>query len=271
MKTITCLYSLALLILSSACFAAERPVSSSIRQAVPVEAHLAVYGRHNPERDYQTPYWEDVWHAVQDERLFERALEIVTSRMSPEDLEGAKSVLEEVKSALEPMDWATLADFREVVYFQVMEVPFNHHLVLARLTPEAASSCEASLKNLFAVIQRLTHGGVLVHTEQQGSVAMTTLGLPKEVPFHPTIARAGDVLLISTTEPVARRSLAMLLGTGGDSKFDDPRLQEALTHLPEPEDSLVFFDGRQLFTQLRGIGSFIQEASRGDPGAARVA
>src|SRR5262249_6806986 len=48
-------------------------------------------------------------------------------------------------------------------------------------------------------------------------------------------------------------------------------LQEALTHLPKPEDQLVFFDGQQLFQSLHGIGEFIRSHAKNDDKAARIA
>jgi hypothetical protein len=67
-----------------------------------------------------------------------------------------------------------------------------------------------------------------------------------------------------------RASVETLLGSG-TSKFDDPRLVAALKKLPEPEDALVFYDGRQQFARLKGIGQFLREKAPNDEKAARVA
>ena len=83
--------------------------------------------------------------------------------------------------------------------------------------------------------------------------------------------RSGDVLLVCSSEELARRSLGMLQGGAGESKFDDPRLKEALSRLPEPEDSLVFYDGKLQFAQLGGLVDVIRQAGANDANAGRAA
>ena len=80
-----------------------------------------------------------------------------------------------------------------------------------------------------------------------------------------------DVLLLSSSEELARRSLGMLISGEGTSKFDDPRLQAALQRLPQPEDSLVFYDGKLHFSQMRKLVDFIRQAGQNDAQAGRVA
>ena len=48
-------------------------------------------------------------------------------------------------------------------------------------------------------------------------------------------------------------------------------LVEGLKQLPAPDDSLVFFDGRQMFSAMHDIGKFIRGESHGDPKAERAA
>ena len=116
-----------------------------------------------------------------------------------------------------------------------------------------------------------SEGKLPVASMVEGDTAVTTLMLPPPVPFRPTVAHRGDVLLLATSEDIARRSLAMLAGNGAESKFDDPRLLEALAKLPEPEDSLVFYDGRQQFAQMRGLVDFIRQVAKDEPEAQRIA
>jgi hypothetical protein len=266
-------YAGMVLLLTVVCgiLAAKPAAAVDLRQAVPADAYLAVYGRHNPERDYQRKYLEDIWQTVKDERLVERAVEIITANVSKENMEQAKGVFDELKTAVEPIDWKALADAQAVAYAAVMQVPTAQHLVLVELTPDSAAGCEAAVKNLFADVQKHSDGQVPVVTATEGSVELTSLALPPGVPFRPTVARVEGVLVLSTSEALVRQSVGMLNGSGQPSKFDDPRLKEALSKLPAPEDALVFFDGKQLFSQLRKLGPFIREQSHGDKHAALVA
>ena len=260
-----------LLVLSSSLLAAESPAAVDLRRAVPAEAYLAVYGSHNSERDYQRQYYEDIWQTVKDERLPERILELVSARVPDENMQQAQAALDELKELVAPVDWQALADSEAVVYAAVMEPPTAQHLVLIKLTPAGAAGCETAIKNLLAELERRTEGKVPVVTKTESSVELTTIGLPPQVPFHPTVARLDGVLILSTSEALVRQSLGMLQGSGQPSKFDDPRLKEALAKLPAPEDALVFFDGRQLFTKLADLGTFIRQQSHGDEKAAQVA
>lgn len=246
------------------------PQKLDLRRAVPADVYLAVYGKHNPERDFQREYYQEVWKTVQETQIIERAMKIVTTRMSEKDLEKAKSVLEEFRQAAAPIDAQAFLDASEVVYAQSMQFPTAQHLVLVRLGPKAAG-WEEGIKNLFALAEKYSEGELKVQAAKEGDATITTLALPKEVPFRPTVVRIGDVLLLASSEDVARRSLGMLVGGEGPSKFDDPRLKDALSRLPEPEDSLVFYDGKQQFTQLREMGKFIRQMGAGNPDAERAA
>ena len=40
-----------------------------VRRGVPDDVYLVVYGKHNPERDYQRKYYEEVWKTVQETQI----------------------------------------------------------------------------------------------------------------------------------------------------------------------------------------------------------
>ncbi len=65
------------------------------------------------------------------------------------------------------------------------------------------------------------------------------------------------------------RSFSLMIDGTGPSKFDDPRLRDALARLPEPEDSVVFYDGKMHIDQMRQLGPFIRQ-SAGTPDAERA-
>ncbi len=259
------------LLLPRGAAAAEQPKPLDLRRAVPADAYVAVYAKHNPERDYQRQYYQEVWDTVRETRILERAVKIVTDRVPAEDLEKAKAIFEELQQAAAPIDLEAIMNAQEVVYAQTMQVPSAQHLVLFRLAPEAAAATEQGVKNLFAMAEKYSEGALAVETAKEDEVSVTTLAVPPPVMFRPTVARIDDVLLLSSSDEFARRSLGMLLGGEGPSKFDDPRLKEALGRLPEPEDSLTFYDGKLQFSQLREMGNFIRQMSGGDPDAERIA
>lgn len=271
MKTLSVGFWAVPMLVAHLAVAAEESPSLDLRRAVPDEAFMAVYGKHNPERDYQREYYQAVWDEVQETGVLKQAVKIVTDRISPEDLEKAKSILGELAEAAAPIDGKAILDASEYVYAQVARVPSAQHLLAVRVTPEAAAGCEEGIKNLMGLVEEHADGTVKVETAEEGGAVLTTLGVPPEVPFHLTVARLDDVLLVSTCDQLARASLKRLAGGEGECKFDDPRLREALGRLPEPEDSLVFYDAKQHFQKLREWGTFIREKGEGHPNADRAA
>jgi hypothetical protein len=267
MNTKHCLWCLAFLCCATFASAAEEVAQVDLRRVAPLEAHLVVYGKHNPERDYQKAYYGAVLQTLRDEKLVERFVEIISSRMPQEQLDKSKGVLEEIRTAMESANWDALANSSEVVYVQQMEMPVNHHLVVMRLPSDGAEQLDASLKNLFKLVEKYSEGKVPVQSYSQGTTEVTTLGLPPGVPMQPVVARQDDVFVFSTSQALVQHCLSILQGGSGPSKFDDPRLAEALAQLPEPEDAVVFFDGAQMFSQVGNIGEFIrqQASQQGEP------
>ena len=244
--------------------------AGTLQRAVPPTAYIAVYARHNPERDFQKKYYEEVWNTIEETQLVQKVINIVTSRVPEGDLQEAKAVFERLKTAAEPIDLAAVADAEEVVYAQRMEFPTSHHLVLMRLKPDAAAGWKQGIANLFAVAEEMSEGEVKVQRRSVGAVEVVSLALPGPVPFGPSVAQVGDVLVMSTSPDFLSEGLS-LLSEGGLSKFDDPRLAAALERLPEAEDELVFYDGRMQMQQMRGMADFIRREAGNDEEAQKVA
>lgn len=269
-------WAVAMLACGAAALAGEKKLD--LRRGVPADAFLVAERMHNPERDFQREHFKEVWKTVEETRIIERAVQIVASRMSREDVNNAKAVLEEIRTAAAPIQLQALVDAKEVVYAQVMlpfsaevNVPLSQHLVLARLTPKAAAETQQGIKNLFELVEKHSAGQVPVESSTEGDAVVVTLAVPRPVPFQPTVIRHGDVLLLSTSKELARKSFNMLVRGDGKSKFDDPRLAQALAQLPKPEDGLTFYDMGQQMSQLRGIVDFIRAAGQNDRKAERVA
>ena len=58
--------------------AADTAQAVDVRRGVPDDVYLVVYGKHNPERDYQRKYYEEVWKTVQETQIIDRVVKIVT-------------------------------------------------------------------------------------------------------------------------------------------------------------------------------------------------
>jgi hypothetical protein len=244
-----------------------------LRRGVPDDVYMVVEARNNPERDYQKVYYEDIWNTVQETKIIDRALKIITSRLEEDQLEQASSVIDELREAAKPIDLEALMNCKQMIFAQKMNMsplPSSQHLVLMRVTPEAAASTVEGVKNLFAMAAKYTDGTMSVDISEIGDAQVVTLALPQQSPMQPAMANIGDVVIFSSSHELLKTSLDMMTSGQGTSKFDDARLAAALSKLPEAEDSLVFFDGRALFDSMREIVPFIAGMGGGDPNVTRV-
>ena len=169
--------------------------------------------------------------------------------------------MEELREATKSIDIQTLANCQEMIYagqmgmWQVDEqapsMPTSQHLVLLRLTPDAAASVVEGMKNLFTMAEKYTQGEVQVESFQKGNASVVTMKLATQFPMQPTVAQLGEVLMVCSSKDLLEKSLGMMTGEPGTSKFDDPRLTTALAKLPKAEDSLFFYDGRAQFAAAK--------------------
>ena len=246
---------------------ADAPPDVDLRRAIPTNVFMAVYGRHNPERDYQGEYYKEILETVNETKIVEQAVNIVTKRLKPDDLEKAEAIVQELREAVSPIDLQEVLACQQIAYAQKQQVPSSHHLLLMQLTSDGAAGVEQGLTNLFRKAEQFTNRKIWMESNEMRGVNVTSLRLPPGAPISPTIARWNDTILIATSRDLAVSSLEMLMDQTGPSKFDDPRVKEALSHLPAPEDAIVFYDGRLHMQQLRQIGDFISQNAQGEKAA----
>jgi hypothetical protein len=261
----------ACLVVAPWAYGQETSTTLDLRQAALPEAHMVVYGKHNPERDYQVAYMQDVWQTVLDEKIGERLLKIVTSRVPEEKFKDVTDLLNELKAAIDPTLTSESLTCEEVLYAQVMQLPSNNHLLLIKFPAGVAAKVETSFQNLLALLEKKSEGKVPISRVSQGDVQITGLALPPEVPVQPAFARLDDVLIVTSYQPLLMQAVERLQNGSGTSKFDDPRIVEALEQLSKAEDAVVIFDGQQLFKKLAELGPFIAQQAKNDPNAMKVA
>lgn len=252
----------------------DEAVAVDLMRIAPVDSYMVVFAQINPEREYQQQYLADAWETACDEKIGERLVKLVTSRMPKDDVSKAKAIVSEIKEALEPIQDASLENIREIVVAQRLNGPIQSSVVAARLTEDDAEGLETGIVQLFELIEEKSEGELAVivsEADEEFDATITRLKLPKEMPFQPCIARIDDVIFFSTSPEMLKTSIEQFLDESAESKFDDPRLAEALENLPEAEDTLTFFDGRQLFENLAEMGDFIRSKSGGDEDAQRAA
>ncbi|MEZ6062434.1 MAG: hypothetical protein R3C19_18985 [Planctomycetaceae bacterium] len=247
--------------------------AADLREAVPNDTFLAAWHQHNPERDYQSQYYQDIWDTVQETQIADKVMTVIERRMSERDLQKFQEVRRTLETALEPIQWNALVNCTESVYAQKMEIPTSQHLLMLRFGDDgaAAKSLVAGITNLMKLAEQAAQGNIRVETQTLAGTEITVMVLPPQAPFQPVLGVVDEnVFVFSTSRQMLRGSLELLKNPSAESKFDDPRLAEALTHVPAVEDGVTFFDGRRLFEQLGGLPAFINQVSGGNAEAARV-
>ena len=253
-------------------FGATAP-ADDLRDAAPPDAYLTVYGMQNPEREYQKPLYEAVWKEIENSKIAEKVLQILESRIGEADAQKVVEVRDSFRAALEPIEWEKLLKTSESLYAQRIAGPTSVHVMLIRVPDGGAESLKTAVVNLFDMATAASNGQVPVVTETVAGVEMKSLRLPGEAAnmFQPSIGVKGDLVILTTSLPFATEALELLANPSGVSKFDDPRVIDALSHLPAAEDSVFIFDGKCLTEHLQSIPKFIQRVSNGNPEAQRVA
>jgi len=249
--------------LSGAVSVADTAVALDIKKAVPNDAHMALYGKHNPERDYQAQYFAEAWETFQNEKIAERIFKLIASRAPKDKLAEVQNAWSEVKEAVGPINGQALLDSEEFVFANVLQGPVNQTLAVIRLSDEDAADYQEGVGKLFELVQKWSQGKVTAGSSETDDVTVTRLELPPQSPVQPAVAHLGDLFIVSTSAQLLNQAVSQLQNETAVSKFDDPRLKESLEHLPKSEDMLGFFDGRQLFVGLHSIPDFIRANVKG--------
>ncbi|MCA9064993.1 MAG: hypothetical protein KDA96_18110 [Planctomycetaceae bacterium] len=262
---------LAALVLSGTALPAE-----DLKDAATPDSYLALYRRHNPERDYQKQYYEDVFQAVEQSQIFEKVLHVIQSRLSGGDAEQFDQIRTELTEAVSVIEWSKVTDCSEMLYTQRMpvgegQIPASQHLLIIRIPDGGASSLRDGIANLFQWASDKANGRLPVTKLTLGDFQVTRLQLPPQSPFQPMVGASDDLFLFGTNEEYCRMAVTQLADPSMQSRFEDERCANALQHLPAAEDAVTFFDGKLLFSEFKKIGSFIRSVSQGDPEAARIA
>ncbi|WP_145944070.1 hypothetical protein [Fuerstiella marisgermanici] len=260
-----------LLVAAAAPAITNRATAEDLRDALPPDVFLAVYGKHNSERDYQREHYAEVWNAVEETRIIEKTFQLIQARMAENDVGKMLAFRDTVKEALEPVQWKKLLELEEIIYGQKLDGPVGHSIVIARFPDDGAASLKQGLGNLFAMADEAGKDNINLVEETHANATLLTLQLPPQVPMSPVIGVRGDLFIFSTRTDFAKQALTLLDDPSAESKFDDPRVKKALSQLPEAEDALVFFDGKTLAQQLDGVIAFIRGVGAGNDEALRIA
>ncbi|MEP3477647.1 MAG: hypothetical protein ABJZ55_00220 [Fuerstiella sp.] len=259
------------LALLSVSFLPSATMADGLMEAAPNDAYLAIYRKHNPERDYQKAFFAEIRQTVEDTKIVDKFFAAIQKQVPPDQFAQFEAIKNQLMQAVAPIDWDAAMDSSESLYIQTMEIPSTHHLVMARMADGGAASMVEGLTNLLKLAEAASQGQVPVVETEIGGIMMTGMGLPPGLPMNPMFGATEDGMFLFTTSPaLMEQCLALMEDPSAVSKFDDPRVATAIQQLPKWEDAIVFFDGQKLFTELKGLEAFIQGVGAGNEEAIRV-
>lgn len=255
----------------AACSIGAAGNAADLKEAAPNDSFIAVYHKHNPERDYMKSHYQEVWKTIQQTRLLDRSLQIIQNQIGEADAKQFIAVRDALTTALAPVEWEKLGQTTELMFAQRMQAPASQQLVLVRIPDGGAASLSQGIVNLFNLAEQSSGGKVTVSTQTVSGIELKSLNLGNGVPMQPLVGASGDLFVFATSMEFATTGLELLDNPDAVSKFDDPRCVEALSKLPAAEDSVVFFDAKAMMGQMKSLSGFVKQVSGNNPKAVQVA
>jgi hypothetical protein len=98
MRTLRFASVVLVLLVAAKAFSAEPKLD--IGNGIPMDAYMAMYGQHNPERDDLRGYQKEIWKTIHDEKLPQRIIGLVIDSLPAKSKESAESVSDELHTVL---------------------------------------------------------------------------------------------------------------------------------------------------------------------------
>lgn len=251
----------------------------SLVRAVPSDVFITVAARTNPERKFLDDYWAEVCEAFSESGIVDDVLDLVTDLIPDEDLEEIESIVDQFSGLVKAVNWGDWFE-KELVYcgrFDPAQIGMGspyEGIVMGRSDKKSAASNYKALKAILNQVVKL------VESEDEDAVSVEEIKLhgatvarlvPAEFPASViSIGYRDDVVFASLFGDRLVKECMRLLDGGSKTEalIDTKRFKTAFKDLPEAEDTIVFFDIRNMMEGFGGMVKAIAEESKEDPSAA---
>lgn len=235
-------------------YAAAMPARAAelfpLSKAAPADVYICTAWRHNPEREFLDKAWGEVFAAFHKSGVVEEVWKLVTEADESEDHAETKALAEKMTKLFRGVDWCGMLG-REGVIFGRMGFPAPDYVLMSRGTKESVAKNYAGLSALLAELKKRAGDEITIDEREIGGATVRTLGI-NGAPISFNVGYTQDVLFLSMGEKLMRESLRLLKGeTTTVALVNTPRFKKAFEGLEPAEDSIVFFDGANLFASLR--------------------
>lgn len=235
--------------------------------AVPEGVFLCVAERHNPERDFLTQYWGEVWETLKASGIGSDLMALISMGLDEDQQAEIDRLKERASQLLAGVDWGQL-DAKEFAFAERMPVLRPSEGDINVVLPDmvwlfrgTAEGADKNFEGLAAILKAIAEevnkasGEEMLIVEQAEKMGATVAGLRVPwAPFTLDVARRGDVIAIAFGETILDETLGLLAGKGSKKPITaDPRFAAAFKKLPPAEDLMVFFDMHRLLDNIRTI------------------
>jgi len=241
----------------SLALAGPLPDRFTLGRYIPGDVWFYVHSVHNPERAWLDAEWAEVWRALKESGIDRDIMFLVASALSGEDRVQAEATLQNWTALLEKVRWGDMCA-REFAFAERLAKGSvgPEYIALMRGRPDTAKSNMAGLVSIFTEFASLSEE-ILLTERESGGVHMWSIGprkpkTPELVPglhlFHKR-----DIIVIGLTfgrQPFKEVIRLMTGKTDDPAVVATPRFTKALAEVKTPEDTVMFFDSKQLFQDI---------------------
>jgi len=253
----------------------------TLARAVPADVFLCITGRHNPERDFLTTYWNDVFAAAKESGIGDDLMAMFSEAVGSEQIDEFNRLKARALELLNGVNWDALFS-GEMVFAERMHAPQIQGSSVNMGPPDflwlaRGQNAEQNFNGLVALVE-----GALEEIRKAGGPDAANLALARGelhgaqvasivlaeaakhgINYRLAIARRGDLIAVTFGDRILDEILTLAAGDGSGSIAQAERYRNAFTQLPAPEDSKVFFDVQVLLKTFQGLVAAIEKEAGG--------
>ncbi|MGB2985763.1 MAG: hypothetical protein WBE26_07750 [Phycisphaerae bacterium] len=247
-------------LLPSLSLAGQLPERFTLGRYIPGDVWLYAHAVHNPERDWLDKEWQEVLDALKASGIDRDLISLVMAAVGDEDRAETEATLEKWMALIAQVRWSDMWA-KELAFAERMTKGAlgPEYLALMRGKPGTAEGNTAGLVAILKEVTSLSEKTRFAERDVSG-VTVWSLGqckpeVPEPVPGI-YLFRKGDTIGLGlglAHEPFTDVIHLMTGESDSPAIVATPRFREALAEVKTPEDSVLFFDGKQLFRDIRGL------------------
>ena len=256
------------------------PKEFTLARAIPDDVFICMSARYNPEREFLDEYWGEVIDAFFASGIPNDVFALISSHLDENQHAEFERIHARFGEICHNIDWQTIerGEFAFAERLDLFAPPganvrttFPNVVALVR-----CADTEANFRGLVAMLNAICEEinglagtdalTVTVDNEYQAEVHSVNLleKVPGAPPITISIALREDVMLFSFGKPLLDEVLVRLDDESvGGRMVDDPRYVRAFERLPAAEDTIMFFDIKNMLDPMRKMFQSVSQRMQG--------